>query len=155
MFDVCFATAPEEIDQARLLFREYAGEVDEPCCFATFDKEVASLPGEYALPAGRLFLARKGVEPAGCVAMRRLSGSTGEMKRLYVREAFRRDRLGRTLAKLVIASAREQRYHRLYLDTLPKMQEAMKLYRSLGFVERGPYTDHPTPGAIFFELSLS
>jgi len=155
MFDVCFATAPEEIDQARLLFREYAGEVDAPCCFVAFHGEVESLPGEYAPPAGRLFLARKGAEPAGCVAMRRLDASTAEMKRLYVREAFRRDRLGRTLTKLVIASAREQRYRRVVLDTLPKMQEAMKLYRSLGFVECGPYSDAPTPGAIFFELSLS
>jgi len=155
MFEVCFASEPEEIDQARLLFREYAEQVDAPCCFAAFDKEVASLPGEYAAPAGRLFLARKGSEPAGCVAMRRLDASTGEMKRLYVRAPYRRERLGRTLAKLTIASAREQRYRRLCLDTLPKMHEAMKLYRSLGFVERGPYSDDPTPGAIFFELSLS
>jgi len=155
MFEVCFATAPEELDQARILFREYADQVDAPCCFATFNSEVESLPGEYALPTGRLLLARKGSEAAGCVAMRRLDPSSGEMKRLYVREAFRRDRLGRTLAKLVIASAREQRYRRLLLDTLPKMQEAIALYRSLGFVERGPYCDDPTPGAIFFELSLS
>ena len=155
MFDVCFATAPDELELARSLFREYAGEVDAPCCFATFDSEVASLPGEYAPPAGRLFLARRGSEAAGCVAMRRLDAASGEMKRLYVRPAFRRDRLGRTLAKLVIASAREQRYRRLLLDTLPKMQEAITLYRSLGFAERGPYCDEPTPGAVFFELSLS
>lgn len=155
MFDVCFATAPEEIEQARILFREYADQVDAPNCFATFNSEVASLPGEYAPPLGRLFLARKAGEAAGCVAMRRLDPSSGEMKRLYVREAYRRDRLGRTLAKLVIASAREQRYRRVLLDTLPKMHEAIALYRSLGFVERGPYCDEPTPGAIFFELSLS
>lgn len=155
MFDVCFATAPEELDQARILFREYADQVDAPCCFVTFNSEVESLPGEYAPPTGRLLLARKGGEAAGCVAMRRLDPSSGEMKRLYVRAAFRRDRLGRTLAKLVISSAREQRYRRLLLDTLPKMQEAIALYRSLGFVERGPYCDDPTPGAIFFELNLS
>ena len=155
MFDVCFATAPEELDQARLLFREYAEQVDAPCCFATFNDEVASLPGEYSPPGGRLFLARRNGEAAGCVAMRRLDSSSGEMKRLYVRQAFRRDRLGRTLARLVIAGAREQRYARVVLDTLPKMREAIALYRSLGFVERGPYTDTPTPGAIFFELSLS
>ena len=155
MFDVCFATSPQELEQARLLFREYADQVDAPCCFATFDSEVESLPGEYAPPAGRLFLARRDSEAAGCVAMRRLDASTGEMKRLYVREAFRRDRLGRSLAKLVITAAKEQRYKRLLLDTLPKMREAIALYRSLGFVERGPYTDTPTPGAIFFELSLS
>ncbi|HTL26879.1 MAG TPA: GNAT family N-acetyltransferase [Burkholderiales bacterium] len=155
MFDVCFATAPDELELARSLFREYAGEVDAPCCFATFDAEVASLPGDYAPPAGRLFLARRNGEAAGCVAMRRHDAASGEMKRLYVRQAFRRDRLGRTLAKLVITAAREQRYRRVLLDTLPKMHEAAALYRSLGFVERGPYSDTPTPGAIFFELSLS
>jgi len=68
MFDVCFATAAEELDQARILFREYADQVDAPCCFATFNSEVESLPGEYALPTGRLLLARKGSEAAGCVS---------------------------------------------------------------------------------------
>jgi ribosomal protein S18 acetylase RimI-like enzyme len=155
MFDLCFASTPADLEQARNLFREYAEQVDAPCCFATFNDEVASLPGEYALPAGRLFLARRNGEAAGCVAMRRLDSSSGEMKRLYVRQPFRRDRLGRTLAKLVITAAREQRYRRLVLDTLPKMREAIALYQSLGFVERGPYSDEPTPGAIFFELTLS
>lgn len=155
MFDLCFAAAPEDLEQARILFREYAAQVDAPCCFATFNDEVAGLPGEYAAPAGRLFLARRNGEAAGCVALRRLNSSSGEMKRLYVREAFRGDRLGRTLAKLVIAAAREQRYEHLLLDTLPKMREAIALYKSLGFVERGPYSDEPTPGAIFFELRLS
>ena len=155
MFDLCFASAPADLEQARILFREYADQVDAPCCFATFNDEVESLPGEYAPPGGRLFVARKGGEAAGCVAMRRLDSSSGEMKRLYVRQSFRRDRLGRTLAKLVITAAREQRYRRLVLDTLPKMREAIALYQSLGFVERGPYSDEPTPGAIFFELTLS
>ena len=155
MFDLCFASAPADLEQTRILFREYAEQVDAPCCFATFNDEVASLPGEYALPAGRLFLARSNGEAAGCVAMRRLDSSSGEMKRLYVRQPFRRDRLGRTLAKLVITAAREQRYRRLVLDTLPKMHEAIALYKSLGFAERGPYSDEPTPGAIFFELTLS
>ena len=155
VFDLCFATTQADVEQARILFREYAEQVDAPCCFATFNEEVASLPGEYALPAGRLLLARRNGEAAGCVAMRRLDSSSGEMKRLYVRPPFRRDRLGRTLAKLVITAAREQRYRRLVLDTLPKMHEAIALYRSLGFAERGPYSDEPTPGAIFFELTLS
>jgi ribosomal protein S18 acetylase RimI-like enzyme len=155
MFDLCFASAPADLEQARILFREYAENVDAPCCFATFNDEVAGLPGEYAPPAGRLLVARKDSAAAGCVAMRRLDASSGEMKRLFVRKAFRRDRLGRTLAKLVIAAAREQRYQRLLLDTLPKMHEAIALYQSLGFVERGPYSDDPTPGAIFFELRLS
>ena len=155
MFAVLPATAPADLEQARILFREYAEQVDAPCCFATFADEVASLPGEYAHPAGRLFLARKDSQAAGCVAMRALDASRGEIKRLYVRRAFRGGGLGRTLSTLVIAAAREQRYARLMLDTLPKMQEAIALYRSLGFRETGPYSAQPTPGAIFFELRLS
>ena len=155
MFEVACAAAPADLEQARILFREYADQVDAPCCFATFSEEVTSLPGEYAMPAGRLLLARRDGQAAGCVAMRRLDAGSGEMKRLYVRQAFRGDGLGRTLAGLVIAAAREQRYTRLFLDTLPKMGEAIALYRSLGFRETGAYSAEPTPGAIFFELRLS
>ena len=155
MLDVAPAAAPADLEQARILFREYAEQVDAPCCFAAFNEEVATLPGEYALPAGRLLLARTGGQAAGCVAMRRLDAGRGEMKRLYVRESFRGDGLGRTLAGLVIAAAREQHYAYLMLDTLPKMGEAIALYRSLGFRETGPYSAEPTPGAIFFELRLS
>lgn len=143
-----------DIAQARVLFREYADQVDEPCCFATFDAELAALPGEYAPPAGRLFLAREGLAAAGCVALRRLDGRSAEMKRLYVRAAFRGDGIGRDLAVKVIDAAREQGYAQLMLDTLPKMVHAIRLYRSLGFRERGPYAATPTPGAIFFEVRL-
>ena len=155
MFEVACAAAPADLEQARILFREYAEQVDAPCCFATFSGEVAGLPGEYAQPAGRLLLARSAGQAAGCAAMRRLDARSGEMKRLYVREAFRGDGLGRMLSGLVIAAARDQRYERLMLDTLPKMHEAIALYRSLGFRETGPYSTEPTPGALFFELRLS
>lgn len=149
------AKSEHDIAQARALFREYADQVDEPCCFATFDAELAALPGEYAPPAGRLFLAREGIAAAGCVALRRLDGRSAEMKRLYVRAAFRGDGIGRDLAVKVIDAAREQGYAQLMLDTLPKMREAIALYRSLGFRERGPYSAAPTPGARCFELKLS
>ena len=155
MIEIVPVRSPEEVDQARTLFREYAEQVDEPCCFATFQEEVASLPGEYAQPAGRLYLARSGGQAAGCVAMRRLDAQNGEMKRLYVRAGFRGSGLGRTLSNLVIVAAREQGYARLMLDTLPKMREAITLYRSLGFRETGPYAPAPTPGALYFVLSLS
>jgi len=155
MIEIVPVRSPAEVDQARTLFREYAEQVDEPCCFAAFQEEVASLPGEYAQPAGRLYLARGGGQAAGCVAMRRLDAQSGEMKRLYVRTGFRGSGLGRTLSNLVIVAAREQGYARLVLDTLPKMREAITLYRSLGFRETGPYAPAPTPGALYFELSLS
>ena len=141
------ATGAAQIAVVRELFAEYARLVDEPCCFADFDQELASLPGEY-----RLFLLE---DAAGCVALRFLDGQTAEMKRLYVRSAHRGRGLGRALAEAVIAAAREAGCARIVLDTLPKMREAQALYAMLGFRKIQPYLPLPTPGAICFELSLS
>lgn len=145
------ATAPADLATIQELFAEYARDVAEPCCFEGFERELAGLPGEYAPPAGRLFLADSA---AGCVALRRLAPDTAEMKRLYVRPAFRGRGLGRTLAQAAIAAARETGCSRLVLDSLPKMGEAMALYRSLGFRQIAPYLPQPTPGAVCFELRL-
>ena len=161
---VALASTARDLDDARTLFREYADGVAEPCCFASFEQELAGLPGEYAPPGGALLLARAntrglaagdGAVAVGCVALRRQDASSGEMKRLYVRDRYRGTGLGRRLARDVIAESRKRGYSRLLLDTLPKMTEAIALYRSLGFRETGPYSGTPTPGAIFFELKLS
>jgi putative acetyltransferase len=141
------ATRPEEVACVRELFAEYARIVDEPCCFAGFEHELASLPDEY-----RLFLANSA---AGCVAVRFLDSETAEMKRLYVRAAHRGRGLGRALAEAAIAVAREAGCSRIVLDTLPKMREAQALYQTLGFQKTGAYLPVPTPGAICFELRLS
>jgi|SRR5687767_11356377 len=141
------ATDAPAISKVRELFTEYARLVDEPCCFADFDRELDSLPGEY-----RLFLLE---DAAGCVALRFLTADTAEMKRLYVRGAYRGRGLGRVLAQTAIAAAREAGCARVVLDTLPKMREAQSLYQALGFRKIPPYLPAPTPGAICFELSLS
>jgi putative acetyltransferase len=141
------ATGANEVAAVRELFAEYAQAVDEPCCFADFDRELAALPGEY-----RLFLAE---DAAGCVAVRLLTPDTAEMKRLYVRSAHRGKGLGRALAEAAITAAREAGCARIVLDTLPKMREAQALYRALQFGEIPPYLKNPTPGAICFGLRLS
>ena len=138
----------------RALFREYERWVDEPCCFASFERELAELPGEYGPPAGLLLLAHEDGVPAGCVALRPLDGDNCEMKRLYVRPAYRGRGLGRRLAEAVVGAARAAGCRVLLLDTLPKMTPAIALYGALGFVPRGPYAAAPTPGALFFELRL-
>jgi ribosomal protein S18 acetylase RimI-like enzyme len=148
------AASAAEIEEVRALFREYHRWVDEPCCFAGFEQELAGLPGEYAPPSGRLFLASEAGVPAGCAALRPLDARTGEMKRLYARPAFRGRSLGRRLAEAVIAAARETGYACLVLDTLPKMTSAIALYRALAFAPRGPYSANSTPGAVFYELRL-
>ncbi len=155
MIEVVPARTARDIDAVRELFREYAAQVAEPCCFAGFEREVAELPGEYAPPGGGLWLAREGDAVAGCVALRRLDAASGEMKRLYVRASCRRSGLGRRLARLVVEESRMRRYERLLLDTLPKMREAIALYASLGFCEVQAYSKDPTPGARFFELRIS
>ena len=144
------ARAPRDVESARQLFAEYARAVDEPCCFAGFELELAALPGAYTA----LIVAREDGADAGCVAVRSLEGGTAEMKRLYVRPPFRGRGIGRALAQAAIAAARRDGYGRMVLDSLPSMREALALYRELGFREVPPYLAQPTPGATCFELTL-
>ena len=150
------ATSPEEIALARQLFEEYASWLEISLCFQNFDKELASLPGDYALPRGRLFLAIEDDQLAGCVALRPLPDRACEMKRLYVRPTFRGRGLGRKLVATILEAAREIGYERMLLDTLPgKMDQALAMYRRLGFKEIEAYYDNPVEGATFMELSLA
>ena len=158
MLNIAPAALPHDLPDIRLLFSEYSGLVAEALCFQNFDQELAALPGEYVPPGGALLLARDAAGAnvaAGCVALRRVDAGTGEMKRMYVRDAYRGSGLGRNLAIAVIAEAREKHYSRIVLDTLPKLVAAIALYRALGFVEIDPYLASPTPGAICFGLRLS
>ena len=138
-----------------MLFREYAALVAEALCFQNFDEELATLPGGYAPPGGALLIARDGEQAVGCVALRRQDAATGEMKRMYVRERYRGNGLGRKLAIAVIDEARKAGYARIVLDTLPKLLPAIALYRDLGFRETAPYLASPTPSALCFELKIA
>ena len=150
------AQSPAEIESARELFAEYASWVEISLCFQNFDKEVAELPGAYAPPSGRLFLAVAAQQVMGCVALRKIGDGVGEMKRLYVRPEFRGRGLGRTLTEKLIAEAKQIGYERLRLDTLPgKMDQAIAMYRSFGFREIPPYYKNPVADATFMELALS
>lgn len=137
------------------MFREYSALVSEALCFQGFEEELARLPGAYAPPSGALLLAREGAAAAGCVALRGLDPVTAEMKRMYVRAAYRGAGLGRRLALAIVEEARQRRYTRIVLDTLPVLSAAIALYRDLGFRETGPYLARPTPGALCFEFRLS
>jgi putative acetyltransferase len=145
----------QDIDEIRILFGEYSRLVSEALCFQNFDQELEALPGQYAPPGGVLLIARDKNAAAGCVALRQLDAGTGEMKRMYVRDAYRGTGLGRRLAVAIIEEARKRKYGRVVLDTLPKLAPAIALYRDLGFRETGPYLASPTPGAICFELRFS
>jgi len=149
------AESATDIAAARTLFAEYAAWLGLNLCFQNFDQELADLPGAYAPPNGRLLLALVDDQLAGCVALRKIGDGVCEMKRLFVREDFRGQGLGRKLIDAVIEAAREIGYQQMRLDTLPmKMKSAIGIYRSLGFKEIGPYYENPVAGALFMEMAL-
>jgi putative acetyltransferase len=150
------ATTDEHIEAARTLFEEYAASLGFSLCFQNFDQELKNLPGDYAPPAGRLLLAVENDDLAGCIALRQLGDGVCEMKRLFVRPTHRATGLGRILAESLIDEARKLGYTQMRLDTIPgKMDKAIALYQSIGFVEIEPYCQNPVEGAKFMELKLA
>src|SRR5215510_9227997 len=133
------ASSADDIAEVRALLLEYEKSIGVDLCFQGFERELASLPGDYARPAGRLLLARVEGRIAGCVALRALEPGVCEMKRLYARPEFRGRGVGRALARAVIEAGRDAGYRRMRLDTMPMMSEAIALYRGLGFREIEPY----------------
>ena len=149
---------PEALDATRAIFREYADSLGIDLCFQNFEAELASLPGEYAAPGGHLLLAWVDGELAGCGAFRPLTdadyANACEMKRLYVRRAFRRFGLGRQLAQALMDAALQAGYSAMLLDTLDDMEAARELYASLGFQDVPPYYFNPIPGAHYLKADL-
>ena len=152
------ADTPEALNAAREIFREYAQGLGIDLCFQNFEEELARLPGDYAPPGGGLLLATVDGALAACGAFRPLPdvdyANACEMKRLYVRRAFRRFGLGRTMAQTLIDRAREAGYSCMLLDTLDDMEAARELYASLGFEEIPPYYFNPIAGAHYLKVDL-
>ena len=152
------ATSPSELDTARALFTEYAAGLQHDLCFQGFDSELRDLPGDYAAPRGSLLLARCEGQWAGCCALRPLDSSdyanACEMKRLYVRQAFRGLGIGRALAEAILDMARQAGYSCVLLDTLDDMESARAMYVDLGFEEIPPYYHTPLAGAHYLRVEL-
>lgn len=152
------AHGAQDLSMARTLFEDYQADLGIDLCFQGFADELASLPGEYAEPAGALVLAFVDGAPAGCCALRPLVSSDHlnacEMKRLFVRPAYRGFGLGRLLVDEILALARLAGYSNMLLDTLSDMEAARALYQEAGFVEVAPYYHNPLPGAHYLKVEL-
>jgi len=148
----------EHLPALRELFQEYASSLSIDLCFQNFADELASLPGEYGPPRGAWLLALVDGAPAGCCALRPLDSAdyanAAEMKRLYVRKAFRGFGLGRQLAEAALDAAREGGYASVLLDTLDEMESARALYNELGFAEIPPYYHNPIAGAHYLKADI-
>jgi GNAT superfamily N-acetyltransferase len=150
---------PQQFELARQIFSEYARSLGVDLCFQDFDSELAGLPGDYAEPTGQLLLAYVDGQLAGCGAMRAAADSdypnACEMKRLFVRPAYRGFGLGRALAQALLDEARRAGYSSMLLDTLDDMEAARDLYTTLGFEEIPPYYYNPIPGAHYLKADLA
>jgi putative acetyltransferase len=151
-------SSTEDWDHVQTIFKEYAQSLSVDLCFQGFDAELSSLPGEYAEPRGALLLTLVNGAVAGCCALRPLDSSdytsASEMKRLYVRPAYRGLGLGRQLAEGILDAARRLGYGCVLLDTLDDMESARALYEDLGFQEIPPYYHNPHAGAHYLKVDI-
>lgn len=145
-----------DIDDVRVLFREYEAWLQADLCFQGFEEELATLPGKYVPPKGRLLLAELDGRLAGVIALREFGPGVCEMKRLFVREFARGHRVGRALAERLVAEAKGAGYRAMRLDTMPdRMGPANALYEALGFRDIPAYYSNPIPDVRYMELDLT
>jgi len=144
-----------ELDAVRELFKEYEKELDENICFQSFDEELRDPLKKYGPPSGDLMLAYWEDEIAGCIALTKTKEHGAcEMKRLYVKPNFRKNKIGKMLVEDLLKSARERNYRIMWLDTFLKLQAAVKLYEQFGFKNISPYYNNPLEGVVYMEKEL-
>jgi ribosomal protein S18 acetylase RimI-like enzyme len=149
------AESPDDIGMIRTLFTEYQQWLNFSLCFQGFDQELSELPGKYAPPLGRLYLAEVDGAVCGCIALRPMDEpGVCEMKRLYVREEFRGRTIGKLLTERIVSDAKAIGYHTMRLDTLQRMETARSLYRQLGFTDIPAYYNNPLDDVVYLELNL-
>jgi putative acetyltransferase len=157
IMNIIQARTPHEINEVRSLFREYEAYLNVDLCFQQFESELANLPGKYAPPSGTLLLAKDKQKAVGCGALRRLGAiqdRTCEMKRLYVCPEGRGLGIGKKIARRLIQESVRFGYSTMVLDTLNRLDAAIHLYESLGFVRTEPYYDNPLPDVVYWKLDL-
>ena len=151
---ILIAETENDFSDAKLLFLEYAEELNIDFCFQDFDKELNEIAVQYHPPSGVLLLMKGRNELMGCVGLRRIDGEVSEMKRMYIRKQFRGEGWSKKLIHDLLAHAKELKYRSVRLDTLPQMKEAVQLYLAFGFREIKPYRFNPVEGTTYMELKL-
>jgi len=145
----------KDLDVIRDLFREYEKELNEDICFQSFDEELENPLKKYGPPSGDLILAYWEDEIAGCIALARMKEQgVCEMKRLFVKPSFRKNKIGRILVEELLSSAKERNYEKMKLDTFLKLEAAIQLYRKFGFENISAYYNNPLPGVVYMEKQL-
>lgn len=144
----------EATEGIKAIFLEYAQSLNVDLCFQHFEEELADLKKLYAPPTGCILAAYEEEILAGAVALKKIGEGVCEMKRLYVRPAFRKSGTGRDLVKLLIEKSKEKDYKVMKLDTLDILQPAISLYKSFGFKETTAYYHNPLVGVVYMELAL-
>lgn len=144
------------MDEIRKLFREYEMELNEDLCFQSFEAELTNPLQKYGPPKGVLYVAKWNNEVAGCIALMPLhDGLSCEMKRLYVRNAFRKHKIGRALVEQLLLDAKQLGYTVMKLDTLQKLEPAIQLYKQVGFEETTAYYNNPIPTVVYMQKQLN
>ncbi len=146
--------AYDEIEGIKILFAEYTQMLGVNLDFQDYEKELQQLPGKYALPDGRLYIAYAENKASGCIALRRIDDAICEMKRLYVRPEFRGHKIGQMLVGQIVEDAKKLKYDYMVLDTLATLENAVILYKKLGFYEIEPYYQNPLDNVIYMRLDL-
>ncbi len=144
----------EELEEVREIFIEYANFLQVDLCFQNFEKELQTLHQVYFPPLGCIILAKDEKKVVGCIALKPIGEDICEMKRLYVKPAARGKALGKQLVEELIHFAKEAGYKTMKLDTITSLKDAIKLYRSKGFIETDAYVYNPLPEVLYLQLSL-
>jgi putative acetyltransferase len=154
-YEIISAETPEQIDAVKSLFLEYQKWLNVSLCFQDFETELATLPGKYASPEGRLYLVKHGSDHIGCIGLRKIADGICEMKRLYIKAEHQGLGLGKKLVELLIKDAKDIGYKSMRLDTIKeKMPNAVDIYEKHGFMKIDRYYDNPNPHTLFMELEL-
>ncbi|MCF2672146.1 GNAT family N-acetyltransferase [Fusobacterium varium] len=152
--EIDIKAAYNDLENIKLLFNEYTTILGVNLTFQGYDEEIKNLPGKYALPYGRLYIAYYNNKAAGCIALRKFENDGCEMKRLFVRPEYRHLKIGKKLVDKIIEDARELKYKYMVLDTLSNLHEAVSLYRKSGFQEVEAYYENPLDNVLYFKLEL-